>query len=434
MTKNFMTGAAKEIITPKLGARLYGYNLDTIGTSVNDNLTVTAIALCQNDKLVILISASVCLINTELAFEVRKKVASAVNTGYENIILSATHTHSGPCTANMTGWGDIDRSYCDEIFIPQAVKAARKAVSSLKPAEIGIGAVKSSSIGINRRQFFSDNRVILGQNPLGSHDNTLTVIHFRCLSGEPIANIIHYGAHCTAAGNNSEITRDWAGVMEDELEKLSGGITAFFNGAEGDSGPKLANGRTVDNLEGAMVHGKLAAKDAAEAYKEIKEYYIPELRAVYGTVKLPCSEVIPLEKAKEEFAKYDGKVINIDGRKYAYYKSVIEAYENGILETEAVLIEQTVVSLGEIVFIPFPFEIFSDISLKLREYSPYKYTLCLGCTNGDYGYLPSEDQLCYGGYEVDMFLTGGVSPLKNDTDKNIINENLNMMEELQCTE
>ena len=82
-------------------------------------------------------------------------------------------------------------------------------------------------------------------------------------------------------------------------------------------------------------------------------------------------------------------------------------------------------------FIPFPFEMFSEIVMRLREYTNYPYTLCLSCTNGYNVYLPSEDQLCRGGYEVFMFQYNGITSLADDTDTTVINENLRIMDNLK---
>jgi neutral ceramidase len=430
MNNQFNVGVGREIITPKIGARLFGYKTDVYSKSVNDDLTVTAIALKCGKEDVILISATVCLINTSLCDEIRRKVSEATGVRQTNVILSTTHTHSGPCTEGNTGWGEIDREYCDEIFIPKTVSAVKQAVESLKPAIMGIGTVKSE-IGINRRQIREDNQIILGQNPWGCYDPNLTVISFKETSGKPIANIVHYGAHCTAAGCNLEITRDWAGVMIDRLEEISGAVTAFFNGAEGDVGPRLTNGSTVGDIKYAMEHGGLAAHDAVKAYNSIEEYSEAGLSVVNGELLLPYDEVIPLKEAEKKLKECDEEnLINIAGRMYYYYKSVVEAYKSGLPTDTHFKLEQTIVKVGPVVFVPIPFEFFSEISLRLRTYSPYPHTLCLGCTNGNYGYLPSQDQICRGGYEIEMFRTWGVKNLAKDTDNNIILENLRIMKGL----
>ncbi|MDD4681132.1 MAG: hypothetical protein PHP79_09690, partial [Clostridia bacterium] len=57
----------------------------------------------------------------------------------------------------------------------------------------------------------------------------------------------------------------------------------------------------------------------------------------------------------------------------------------------------------------------------------YTHTLCLSNTNGSMGYLPSQDQICRGGYEIEVFLHQNVQPLTNDADNHIINENLRIL-------
>ena len=88
----------------------------------------------------------------------------------------------------------------------------------------------------------------------------------------------------------------------------------------------------------------------------------------------------------------------------------------------------TIAVIGDIALIPFPFEIFSEISMRLREYSGCQNTLCLSCANGYNAYLPTEDQLCRGGYEVGVFRYASVYSLADNTDENIINENLRILE------
>lgn len=104
-----------------------------------------------------------------------------------------------------------------------------------------------------------DGVVDFGQNPWGQQDKRMTVIAFQTPDGAPIANVVHYGAHCTAAGTNTEITRDWAGVMIDRLEAESGAPTLFLNGAAGDVGPRLTNGKTKATSNYVMELGSVAA-------------------------------------------------------------------------------------------------------------------------------------------------------------------------------
>ena len=114
---------------------------------------------------------------------------------------------------------------------------------------------------------------------------------------------------------------------------------------------------------------------------------------------------------------------------YLYFKSTVEEYEAGCpaYETEMTF-DQTILSLGDIAFVPFPFEIFSEVTMRLQEYSPIRYTLSLSNTNGYNAYLPSEDQLVRGGYEIACFRYNCTHPLVDNADQILIDENLRLLQ------
>jgi hypothetical protein len=424
-------GVGRRIITPAIGGQLYGYNPDTRSDSVNDDLTVTAIALQYDSVKVILISVTICMVNTELAEDIRNQISKATNVPKENIILSATHTHSGPNADGATGWGGIDWEYCNNVLIPETVLASEIAIQDLKTAVMGVGTTQSD-VGINRRQLNVDGKISLGQNPWGVYDSNLTVISFRETTGAPIANIIHYGTHGTAAGCNTQITRDWSGVMTDRLERETGAITAFFNGAIGDVGPRLTNGFTVGDITHVMELGGVAALHALRAYRNIKEYAKVPIDCISGQIAIPFNPRMPLEQVQKAIETYGNEIpsVNLEAQKYNYYKKVLASYESN--ETEMAVQEtmQTIIRIGNVVFIQFPYELFSEISLRLRESSPFTHSLCLSSTNGSKGYFPSQDQICRGGYEIEMFLTNKVQTLIHNADDFLVRGSLTLLNDL----
>lgn len=424
-------GVARKIITPKIGARLYGYRTDVYSKSINDDLTATAIAFSSGEEMSMMFSLTVCLIDEFLCEEIREKIYEVTNIPMHNIIISATHTHSGPCLAGNSGWGDIDSEYYKTILLPNVLDAAREALENMQDASMGIGTTKSE-VGINRREVLIDNTVAMTQNPWGCFDPNMTLLSFKNKSGDIIANIIHYGAHCTAAGCNVEITRDWAGVMVDRVEKITGGITMFFNGAEGDVGPRLSNGLTVGNIEYVNELGGIAATDAMKAYNSITEYKDVEFGVITDDLSLPYDDVISLEEAQknvDELESYTRE--NLAGRLYYHYVSIVDYYNGKGKLKDYYTFKQTIVKVGPVIFVPFPFEVFSEISLRLRKYCKYPYVLSLSCTNGNNGYLPSSDQICRGGYEVQMFKSFDMQSLVEDTDSKIIQENLRIIEKIE---
>ena len=422
-------GAAREIITPKVGTLLRGYNDHNKSTSVNDDLTVTALALKSGDVTALLISATVSLIHGRLADEIRQKAGEIAAVSPDNVILAATHTHSGPFT---TGYGKdnvkMDVEYCKNVFVPKCLEAAKSAFAALAPAKAGVG-ITESKVGINRRQLLRDGTVILGQNPWDSYDSTMTVISFRGTDGKPIANVVHVGAHPTAAGICPEISRDWPGVLVDRLDEESNAITLFVNGTLGDVAPRMANGGSTGDMKHVMEVGGLAAIDAVRAYKSIKSFHDEPLEVVSGVLSLPYKEPFPeaeipglMEGLDERWSGAQSKLVSLEW--------LAEMYKTGDMGPSEWKYRQSIIRLGPVVFVPFPFETVTEIGLRLRAYSPFEHSLLLSCTNGSNLYLVAESQLCRGGYEVECFLWGRPRQLPDDSDRRLVDQNLALIEKL----
>ncbi|MCQ2463229.1 MAG: hypothetical protein MJ177_07485 [Clostridia bacterium] len=429
---SFLCGASRETITPPVGTLLYGYTPDVVSESVHDELTATAVAVGNGVQTALLISLTLGDIQTALCDEMRTAAAKAAGIDFSDVIIASTHTHCGPNTSGMEGWGEIDRAYVDGILMPAVRLSAEKAVKSMTPATVG-SACGKSEVGINRRQQLENGCITFGQNPWGCYDPNMTVLSFRREDNrQGIVNLVHYGCHGTACGKAVEITRDWSGMMLDRMEKLTGTLSVFFNGAIGDVGPRLTNGETVGDITYVEELGSAAAMDAMKIYRQIKSFHSPQIRLHKGTVRLPYKKFPSLSQVQNRVSqiKEPEKLINIERLEYGYYKNVEKLLLAGVTEPDGEFtFPQTVVEIGNCVFVPLPFEHFSEISMRLREYSGFENTLTLSCANGYNGYLPVESELCRGGYEVGVFRFASAYSLADNTDQNIINENLRIMRE-----
>ena len=420
-------GIGREVITPEIGGHLYGYSPETISTSVHDNLTVTAFVFEGGAVRSVLLSVSVCLIQTELSDEIRETISRVALVPATHVVVAVTHTHSGPRTDSSAGWGALDRTYCNLILLPRCVAATKAALHALQPAVMGIGRT-DSRVGINRRELTPDGRIKLGQNEWGSFDPAMTLLALRGADGKPLANLIHYGAHCTAAGNNGEITRDWAGVMTDIVERETGGMAAFINGAEGDVGPRLTNGKTTGDIRYVQEHGALAAHDAMRAFRSITEWIDVEPEVIMGDLRIPFVPILPEAKARELLGQYREKPAgNLPLQTYNTLSEILELHRKGVSCQSEFRIQQTMLRIGPVMLVPAPFEVFSAISLQIRKLSPWPHTLVLSGANGSETYLPSENQLCLGGYEIDSFRWYKPHRLPDNADNLFIGEILRIL-------
>ena len=402
-------GVAQEIITPSVGGHLAGYNNSIFSTCVNDDLTVTAYYFEQGGQKALMISACVCSIRVWLSRHIRDMLAKAHNLPIDHITISAIHTHSGPATFGgyFEEWeGEIDREYCETIFIPQILKAAARAVETAVPVTMGVG-IGESRVGVNRMELRTDNKIYLGQKPWGPYNPNMTVLAFRDQTGKPVANMVHYGCHNTAAGPNTEITRDWSGLMVDALAERSGAITAFFNGPEGDVGPRLSNGRTTGDLSYVKELGEIAARDVLAVYDTITEYKAVDLKVHAKEIRIPMRARLTKDEAQLLYEQNkDGKTSG-DRVRTRRALAVLDAIEKGVPEKKEDVITQRVLALGDQVIVSFPFELFSEIGLRIDAAFPDKHVMSLALTDGGRGYFATEDALAYRSYEVALYRFSG---------------------------
>lgn len=429
-------GIGREDITPPLGGRLFGYNDYTFSDGINDRLHVTALYFVSGGKKVMLINATVCEVQTALALRIREKVAEAVQLPVDACILTATHTHTAPTVMSMTGWGDIDTEYVETIFEPKILKAALEATKQPIPVKMGVAA-GTSLVGINRRQLNKDNTVSLGQNPWGAFNPEMTVMSFVDKEGNTVANMIHYGAHATASGHSTRISRDWPGVMTDRLEEITGGLTVFLQGAAGDVGPRLSNGKTTSGTEDAekavacaMEHGSFAAQDAVRIYKDIRKYEDADLKVCSRDIHIPLAARISLEEAEAGYADYKDSTGGTKAYKMQYFKDVIDAYTNGCEEKQFEIFHQSIARIGDVALVCFPYEMFSEISMRVSRASKVPYTISVCYTNGADSYFATEDSLCRGGYEVAAHECVGAQHRAPNADWHLVTETLKNLEQL----
>ncbi|MBR2466100.1 MAG: neutral/alkaline non-lysosomal ceramidase N-terminal domain-containing protein [Clostridia bacterium] len=404
-------GVAQGIITPEIGTPLYGYAPDVFSESVSDDLTATAYYFSEGETKALIIEATVCAIKQAFCDEIRAEIEKETGVSKEHVIIHATHTHSGPSLTGNPGWGGFNEKYAYEIFKPNVLKIAKESLNNVEPVKMGI-SVGESLVGVNRRERLEDNTVKLGQNPWGPYDPKMTVISFKTESGEIKASMVHYGCHGTAAGRNHEISRDWPGFMVDAVSEHGGGICAFFNGPEGDVGPRLMNGKTIGfdekngksgNIKCAEELGHFAAHDAVRILRSTHGYYDAGLEVLPVTVKIPVKPRPTLKEAEAEYNAYKEYTTNWRAGRANYYKRIIDSYEAGVEDVEYYEMEQTIIRIGEVAFVQSTFELFSEIGLRIQKHSPIPVTLPIVNTNGSDAYFVTESELCRGGYEIAVF-------------------------------
>jgi hypothetical protein len=115
---------------------------------------------------------------------------------------------------------------------------------------------------------------------------------------------------------------------------------------------------------------------------------------------------------------------------YCHLMERIEYLESGKEPPKEQAIPHVALALGPVALITLPFEPFSIITLRIREFSPFKYTLCAGYANGALSYFPSMDQIIRGGYEINMFKNINLFPFTEDAENHYVRGCLELLRNL----
>ena len=248
-------GAAKVDITPDLkkgAVPLWGYTerkkLPAAG--VHDRTHARAIVVSdQKGALFALVSTDICYIASELRNGVLKRLASQ---GFDenNLLLAATHTHSGFGGYDRTRiarllFGKFEKWVLDQTIalIAQAVSEAKQAMREAT-IEIGTEFVKN----LNRSRL--DPAFVFGDGRPGQKiqpnpekypvDERLTVLRIKQADNQTIAAVIHFAAHPTILSpKNMEVSADFPGVLCKKVEEALGdnAIALYLNSTLGDTAP-----------------------------------------------------------------------------------------------------------------------------------------------------------------------------------------------------
>ena len=238
LAADFMAGTARLEITPPVGYSMGGYGARKgVSTEVHDSLFVTVLVLKTNKE-------SLAFITCDLVIAYSQRVESEVQRrfGISNVLISASHTHSGPNTRLTSDSPAAMREWWEQTE-DKFIQAVGEANNNLFRARIGAGMGRTY-IGHNRRKVLPDGSVEMfwrnaEKEPTHPVDPTVSVLRIDDISGSPKAVLVNYSCHPTVLGpDNLHISADYVGVMRRHVEKeIPGATCLFIFGASGDINP-----------------------------------------------------------------------------------------------------------------------------------------------------------------------------------------------------
>jgi hypothetical protein len=374
----------KKKITPEVGTLLAGYAANVSSKGIHDDLLISGIAFYDGKKKALLLSFDLLGIDEDLAYEIREKCATQNGIKKEEVILTCTHTHSGPHT-RRNSLAELDRKYAKNL-IKWSVDATKNAFKNMKEVSLFHYSAKCNE-AINRRVIFPDNSCktlpdFKHLEPLadGIIDPELAILYFVDQNEKPIATLSNYAAHplcCQTGGTSSHmISSDYPGELRNYTEKELGGTCVFTSGACGDLHPK--------GFESGFARTKEMGENIG---KKISVHFFDALRNQESFL-----EKTPEIKTHSEFIEVEFRE-NGGEEKSSLYK-----------HKKKTKLEIQLLAIGDICFVGTPGEILVEPGLEIKWHSPFRKTIILYNSTAYISYIPHANAYLQEGYESETAL------------------------------
>jgi hypothetical protein len=407
-------GAAAVRITPPEGTPLAGYYAPRGARGVLDDLHSKALVLEQGGTRVALVVCDLISLPPHTVREARRLIEKQTGIPGGHVMLSATHTHTGPALLRESALddlvgasGDLGRRYTD--LLPELIaRGVDEANRKLTPVRVAAATGREEGLSFNRRFVLRDRTV--GWNPrkldpdvvrpAGPIDPDVGVLALDRPGPKPLATYVNFAMHPDTVGGE-DVSADYPGVLSRLLAEVRGAeaVTLFANGCCGNLNHR--NLAWADPQRGpaeARRVGTVLAGAVCKTFPLLRPVQGEGLRVKHEVVKLPLAPV-----TAEDLARAKEVVKRLREPKTAFLEKVraVQVLDVAAREGRPLEVEVQVIALGdEVAWVSLPGEVFVELGLAIKKASPFRYTLLAELANGSVGYIPDKPAYDQGNYEV----------------------------------
>jgi hypothetical protein len=418
-------GAASIDISPTDSQFLFGYpHVERFSTGIHDPLLSTALYLCDGRIEVMFIANDIIFVTKALTQRVRRRIQELTGMPAGHIMITATHTHSGPKTvdyasnAHDAAVPPVDPDYL-QFFEDRIVDAATEAHRSARPARVGLAVADGTGVGTNRR------------DPEGPSDPEVPVLLVETASGdETIACMIVYSMHPTVLHQDSKlVSGDFPAMARLYVQKRVLGPSCPVLYHTGPAGNQSLRHVTRSNtFEEAERLGHMLGCAIARVIPDVTYTPSVSLSCQQDFIDLPRRTFPTVEEAEQkleravadlEHLRQTGaprqivRTAEVDWFGAEETVTLARAARDGWLDAyyqASLPAEIQVIGVGPWSFVGWPGEIFVEHALTIKSHAPNTFVISLA--NGELqGYIVTEESAREGGYEASNSLFGAQSGL-----------------------
>lgn len=375
------TGASEVDITPEVGIWLAGFAARTKRSEgIHSRLYSRAFAFGDGEKWAVLSTNDLIGLARPEIMTIRK-LAAARCPGLleEDIMVTCTHTHSGPAVSTCLRGQPHDYGYIEKLCLMIADNIA-EAVKTARPGRLFYARGEVNGFNHNRRnEALYCERGLFWLEAHDSNDNL-------------ICGIVNFTAHPSML-TGYLISGDYAGVLAQVLEKDLRCTVGMINGCHGN-----INGypRAGENYSLVDTHGAGLAAETLQLRKSIVRVPGNRVQVRRQMVELTFGSPRPRSYYEEISKKLDEPDFV---RKWAsdvmarYPGEPVDGAEEG---------EVMVIHLGEAAIIGIPGHAFAETGRDIMAALPGKPVFIANHANDYLGYFGTEQGHREGGYELEL--------------------------------
>lgn len=337
-----------------------------------------------------------------------------------NVLVNCTHTHHAPSTMRVHDY-DLDPAFTKHVQ-QSIVRAVQQAATNLVESRFYFGLGQEKSVGQNSRLLLDDGQIYwIGPRtnvvrPTGPFDPDLPVLAFRDSADKLRSLIFNHSTHTIGTRQAGKRSPSIYGLAAQELERETGGVVTFLEGASGST-------HNLD-LSGEECARRLKAS-VEETLAKVQPREVTKLAALKRPFKF---RVRRFDEAAEEAAvarycrKYTGGGAEVIMKVFRNMRRELATMQGQERETWL-----QVLRIGDVALVGVPAEYFTQLGLDIKNRSPFRHTYVAELANDWIGYLPNYEGHKLGGYQV---WTGYHSYAEPGTGERIADEIVAMLKEL----
>ena len=395
----FRAGAARVKVTPSESIWLSGYAGRTKPSEgVLQDIFVKALAIQDGGgSPAVIVTSDLQGLDVAMIAEIAGRVQKQFGVTRDRLVLNYSHNHSAPVTGQVLHlYYDLAPDQKAKVdaytswLVDRIVEVIGQSVHNLAPAKISFNQ-GLAGIAVNRRRARPGGRSLTG--PV---DQDVPVLSVRTPEGELRAILFGYSCHTTAL-SGYQIGGDYAGVAQQQLEKMHPSATALFvQGCGGDANPlpRLMNSDSPEAVELAMMYGKILARAVDIVLGGEMAALEGPLRTAYDVIQVPFQK--PPSKAALQ-ARLAQATTAGKRRQIQYLLDTLE--RDGKLQEQHPYPIQVWRFGSGLRFIALTGESVVDYCLRFKKEYGVDDTWVAGYKNELLSYIPSLRVLREGGYE-----------------------------------